>query len=349
MMTLDRLLQIIAMIASWLMAIYALITFWVSFRRDGLRFAALRLVSFRVLLPLLLVIALNFLSLALVFVLPQQIAVVVSLISPGGVRPQPMRAGLHVIFPVLEFAVRYPIAWQTYTMSGRPAEDAKFSDDSIRARSSDGQEVRIDSSLIFRIDPEQVVAVHIDWQNRYVEDLIRPVMRSVVRTQVSQFTLREINSSVRKDLESTLDHIFREHLAEKGFILDRFLLRDITFVAEYAAAVEQKQIALEGAEQKVHEAQQLRNLAQGRADATRTEAQAQAESIKLIGEALKDNPNVLTQLYIEKLSPNIRVMLVPNNAPLLLPLPRFEEQERSTAPTPLPGPGGSTPALPPPQ
>ena len=337
-MTLDRLLQIVAMIASWLMAIYALITFWVSFRRDGLRFAVLRLFSFRVLLPLLLVIALNLLSLALVFVLPQQVAVVVSLISPGGVRPQPMRAGLHLIFPVLEFAVRYPVAWQTYTMSGRPTEDAKLSDDSIRARSSDGQEVRIDSSLIFRIDPEQAVAIHIDWQDRYTEDLIRPVMRGFVRTQVSQFTLREINSSVRKDLESTLDRIFREHFAEKGFILDRFLLRDITFVPEYAAAIEQKQIALEGVEQKLHEAQQVRNLAQGQADAVRSTAQAQAEAIKLIGEALKDNPNVLTQLYIEKLSPNIRIMLLPNNAPLLLPLPRFEEQERTTAPAPLPGP-----------
>jgi len=338
MMTLDRLLQIVAMIASWLMAIYALITFWLSFRRDGLRFAVLRLFSFRVLLPLLLVIALNLLSLALVFVLPQQVAVIVSLISPGGVRPQPMRAGLHLIFPILEFEVRYPIAWQTYTMGARSAEDAKFSDDSIRARSSDGQEVRIDSSLIFRIDQEQAVAIHIDWQNRYTEDLIRPVMRGFVRTQVSQFTLREINSSVRKDLESTLDRIFREHFAEKGFILDRFLLRDITFVPEYAAAIEQKQIALEGVEQKLHEAQQVRNLAQGQADAVRSTAQAQAEAIKLIGEALKDNPNVLTQLYIDKLSPNIRVMLVPNNAPLLLPLPRFEEQERTTAPTPLPGP-----------
>ena len=216
-------------------------------------------------------------------------------------------------------------------------------------RMRDGQEVRIDSSLIFRIDPEQVVAVHIDWQNRYIEDLIRPVMRGFVRTQASQFTLREINSAVRKDLESTLDRIFREHLAEKGFILDRFLLRDITFVAEYAAAIEQKQIALEGEEQKLHEAQQVRNLAQGQADATRSTAQAQAEAIKLIGEALKDNPNVLTQLYIEKLSPNIRIMLLPNNAPLLLPLPHFEEQERTAAPTLLPGPAGSTPAAPPPR
>ena len=348
-MTLDTLLQIIALIAAWLMAIYAVITFWVSFRRAGLRFAVLRLFSFRVLLPALAVVGLYLLSLALVFVLPEQIAVVLSIISPGGLRPQPLRAGLHVIFPVLERAVRYPISWQTYTMAARPAEGANLGDDSIRARSSDGQEVRIDSSLIFRIDPEQILAIHIDWQNRYIDDLIRPVMRGMVRTQASQFTLREINSSVRKDLEVTLDRLFREHFAERGFIVDQFLLRDITFVPEYAASIEQKQIALEGEEQKRHEAQQLRNLSQGRADATRTEAQAQAESIKLIGEALKDNPNVLTQLYIEKLSPNIRVLLVPNNAPLLLPLPRFDEQERTAIPTSPSGPGGSTPAAPSPR
>jgi regulator of protease activity HflC (stomatin/prohibitin superfamily) len=348
-MTLDTLLQIIALIAAWVMAIYAVITFWVSFRRAGLRFAILRLFSFRVLLPALAVVSLYLLSLALVFVLPEQIAVVLSIISPGGLRPQPLRAGLHVIFPVLERAVRYTISWQTYTMAALPAEGGSLGDDSIRARSSDGQEVRLDSSLIFRIDQDQILAIHIDWQNRYIEDLIRPVMRGQVRTQASQFTLREINSDKRKDLELTLDRTFREHFAEKGFIVDQFLLRDITFVPEYAASIEQKQIALEGEEQKKHEAQQLRNLAQGRADSTRIEAQAQAESIKLIGEALKDNPNVLTQLYIDKLSPNIRIMLLPNNAPLLLPLPHFEEQERTAVPTLLPGPAGSTPAAPPPR
>ena len=347
-MTLDRLLQTIAMIASWLMAIYTLVMFWVSLQRAGLYFAVLRLFSFQILLPLLGVVGLYLLSLALVYVLPQQVAVILSVISPGGVRPQPLRSGLHVIFPVLEHAVRYPISWQTYTMAGRSAEGANLGDDSIRARSSDGQEVRIDSSLIFRIDQEQVLAIHIDWQNRYVEDLIRPVMRGMVRTQAAQFTLREINSEKRKDLELALDRLFREHFSEKGFIVDRFLLRDLSFVPEYAAAIEQKQIAFEGETQKLHEANQLVNLAQGRANATRIESQAQAEAIRLIGDALRDDPNVLTHLYIEKLSPNIRVMLVPNNAPLLLPLPRFEEQDRTTVPPLLPGPAGSTPAVPPP-
>jgi regulator of protease activity HflC (stomatin/prohibitin superfamily) len=289
------------------------------------------------LVPLLLVIGLHLLSAALVFVLPQQTAVIVSVVSAGGVRPEPMRAGLHWIFPFLESEVYYPIYWQTYTMSGKPTEGAQLGDDSIRARTSDGQEVRLDCSLIFRIDPDQVVAVHIDWQNRYIEDLIRPVVRSLVRTQVSQFTVREVNSSARRNLEVTLDRILREGFGAKGFILDQFLLRDITFTPEYALAVEHKQVALEGEEQKTHEAAQIRNLARGRAAAIEIEAQAQAKAIELFAEALKRNPDVLTYQYIEKLAPNIRAMLVPNNAPLILPLPNMEDQGATKPPPSSPG------------
>ena len=53
--------------------------------------------------------------------------------------------------------------------------------------------------------------------------------------------------------------------------------------------------------------------------------------MQLIGEALQKNPNLLTYEYINKLSPNIRVMLVPNNAPFLLPLPDLNQFAPPTA------------------
>jgi hypothetical protein len=92
--------------------------------------------------------------------------------------------------------------------------------------------------------------------------------------------------------------------------MDRFLVRDIAFSAEYAAAIEQKQVALEGMEEKKHVAEQIRTLGQARADA-----------LKLIADALDQHPDVLTYSYVEKLSPNIRVMLVPSGNPFILPLP----------------------------
>ena len=327
----DSLLTVAARIAWLLFFIYAAIIFVNAYRSQGFADAVVRLFAFRVILPFFLVLGISLLSMALVFINPPEVGVVISVTTPGGIRPQPLRSGLHWIIPVVEREVRYPIYWQTYTMSSKPVEGAKVGDDSIRARTSDGQEVRLDCSVIFRVDLDQAVSVHIDWQGRYVTDLVRPVVRGFVRTHVSQFTVNEVNSSQRKDLEASLDRELRNEFADKGLILDQFLLRDITFSAEYAASIEEKQVALEGKQETLYQAEQFRNLAQGRADAVEIEAEAQANALKLINEALKQNSDLLTYRYIEKLAPNIRVMLVPNNTPYILPLPQLDGMEPLTS------------------
>ncbi len=163
-------------------------------------------------------------------------------------------------------------------------------------------------------------------------------MRGIIRTQVSQFTVDEVNSSKRLDLEQLLDSRLRAELEEKGFIFDQFVLRNITFSEEYATAVERKQVALQDITQKQYEAQQIKNLAEGQAkqitikasaeaEAKLVQAKAEAEALKLLAEALATNPALLTYRYIDKLSPAIRVMLVPNNAPFILPLPTPEPDE----------------------
>ncbi len=330
----DRLLGVIAWIAWLLFIVYSADIFIRTAWREDLLTAIIRLFSFRVLLPFVLTFSISLISLALNFVQPQEVAVVISAATSNGIRPQPLRPGLHWIIPFLERSVRYPTYWQTYTMSNSPNEGAKLGDDSIRARTSDGQEVRLDCSVIFRVDIEQAVLIHTDWQERYIEDFVRPVIRGVVRTQVSQFKVDEVNSSARADLEAALNNYLRIEFADKGLVLDQFLLRDITFTPEYASSIEQKQMALQGQVQRQYEAEQIRNLALGRADAVEIEAQAQARALKLIAEALEENPELITYQYVEKLSPNIRVMLVPSNSPLILPLPDLEEA--MMAPTSVP-------------
>lgn len=327
----DRLIDIVAWVGWLLFTVYTLDIFIRTTWNAGVIAALIELFSFRVILPLLVVAGISILSLSIIFIQPQEAGVVISVTTPGGVRPQPLRSGLHWLIPFLERGVRYPTYWQTYTMSNSPDEGAMLGDDSIRARTSDGQEVRLDCSVIFRIDMEQAVLIHTDWQNRYIEEFVRPVIRGLVRTQVSQFKVNEVNSSARKDLEASLTNLLRAEFANKGLVLDQFLLRDITFSPEYAASIEQKQIALEGQLQAQYEAEQIRNLALGRADAVEIEARAQARALKLIADALETNPELLTYRYIEKLAPNVRVMLVPNNAPFILPLPSLDDSPGTTA------------------
>jgi len=282
---------------------------------------------------------LSVVSAGLVFVQPEERGVVISAVAPGGYRQAALEPGLHWIIPFAENVIRYPISKQTYTMSIAPSEGTISGDDSIAARTSDGQEVLVDASVIFSIDPARVVDVHIQWQNRYTDDLVRPVTRGVIRDQASQFGVEEIVSSKRIEMTEGVRAEIASKLAENGLILVDYVLRNITFSPEYAASVEQKQIAEQQAqqakltvEQRKQEAEQARQTAQGQADARviaakgdaearLINAEAEAKALELIAAALAGNPDLITYQYVQKLGPGIQVMLVPNDNPFLLPLP----------------------------
>ncbi len=331
---LDRLLQYVTIVSWVILGLYVILYFIRNWQMYGYKEALNKLLSYRLLAIVVVLIALSLVNISLVFVEPQEAGVVVSLVQPDGYRPQPLRSGLHWIVPLMERVVRYPVYWQTYTMSGEAFEGNNAGNDSIGSRTSDGQEVFLDTSVIFRIDPNEVIRVHLDWQQRYLDEFVRPILRGIVRTEVSQFTADEVNSSKRKVLESNLDELIREEFRSKGFILDRFLLRKIAFSPQYASAVEAKQVAEQARIQKEYEASQIRTIAEANRDRVKLEAEGKAqailltakseqEALKLIAEALQKDPNLLVYRYIDKLSPGIQVMLIPSNNPLLLPAPNL--------------------------
>jgi regulator of protease activity HflC (stomatin/prohibitin superfamily) len=353
----DDLLNLLAVVAWAYFVLFVLLVTVRAYQAGGIRHAIKHFLSGRVLAAFVIAVIFSLLSASLVFIEPQEVGVVISVISPNGYREDPLRSGLHIIVPLAERVVRYPIYWQTYTMSMETLEGSKVGNDAIAARTSDGQAVYIDSTVIYRIDANEAVRVHIDLQNRYVDDFIRPVMRGVIRTEVSQFTADEINSSKRKNLEENLGALLSQAFTEKGFVLDRFLLRNIAFSTAYASAIEQKQVAEQDQIQREYQAEQMRKMAAGERDRLKIEvegkaaviqreaeaqataavvkAEADAKALKLIADALKDNKNLLLYRYIEKLSPNIRVMLVPNGNQYILPIPDITG-ETTEVPTPAP-------------
>jgi len=291
-----------------------------------------------------LVIAVVFTSVSagLIFIRPEERGVVISAFAPKGYREEALQPGLRWVIPFAETVVIYPISRQTYTMSIASTEGQIEGDDSVTARTADGQQVYIDASVIYAVDPGRVIQVHIEWQNRYTSDLVRPQARGIIRAQASRYGVEEIVSTKRLELTAGITEALAAKMDESGLILVDFVLRNITFSPEYAASVEQKQIAEQLAqqarfvvEQRKQEAEQARQVAtgladaavigaQGRADSRLIEARAEAQALELIAAALRDNPALLTFEYIQKLAPGIQVMLVPNNNPFLLPLPTLE-------------------------
>lgn len=286
-----------------------------------------------------LAILFTIISAGLVFIQPEDRGVVISAISPEGYRTEALGPGLHWVIPFAENVITYPIFKKTYTMSIAAQEGQIQGDDSIAARTLDGQEIFVDASVIYAVDPTRVVDVHIAWQDRYESDLVRPLVRGIIRDAVSQYRVDEVVSTKRFDMAKRVTDEMRAQLDNNGLILSEFVLRNITFSTEYAASVEQKQIAEQLAqqakfvvEQKKQEAEQARQTAQGVADsaviraqgdaqARIVQAEAEAKALELIAAALKDKPDLLTYQYITKLAPEIQVMLLPSNSPFIFPFP----------------------------
>jgi regulator of protease activity HflC (stomatin/prohibitin superfamily) len=284
-------------------------------------------------------IILTSLSAGLVFINPDQRGVVVSALQPAGYRADALTPGLHFVVPFAENVVLYPISKQTYTMSIAANEGDVKGDDSITARTADGQQVQIDASVIYEIDPLKVVQVHIQWQNRYSDDLVRPLARGIIRDVISQYNVEQVVTSKRVEMTQTMSDTLSARFKENGLTLIDFILRNVSFTPEYAASVEQKQIAEQQAQQaayvvqqKQQEAEQARQvakgqadaaviMAQGNADARIINAKAEAEALQLIATALAGNNDLLTYQYITKLSPNVQVMYLPSNSPFVFQLP----------------------------
>ena len=106
------------------------------------------------------------------------------------------------MIPFAEQVKTYPISRQTYTMSVAPSEGTVYGDDSIRARTKDGQEVFVDASVIYSLDPNKVVNLHIDWQDRYQDEVVRPLTRGIIRDMASQYGVEEIVSTKRVEMEA---------------------------------------------------------------------------------------------------------------------------------------------------
>jgi regulator of protease activity HflC (stomatin/prohibitin superfamily) len=286
----------------------------------------------------------------LVFLQADQYGVVISAFQPNGYRPQPLGPGLHWVIPFFENVKSYSVARQTYTMSGTTGEGAVQGDDSIEARTKDGQQVYIDASVIYAVDPAKLIQLHILWQDRFQDNVVRPVARAAIRDAVAQYGVEEIVSTKRTELEKNISDDIQQGLSANNLLMSEFLLRNIRFSDQYAQAVEQKQIAEQQAlqaklvvEQKKNEAEQARQVAQGQADAAVIaakgaadarviQAQAEAQANTVLSQSL--TPQLVQYQYIIKLAPNVQTIFVPSGNQFILPLPSTSTSGSTSGSTP---------------
>lgn len=317
---------------------------------------------------LVLGVVLSVVSGGILIVEPQQRAVVFQTIS--GNLDEPRGPGTHIIVPVLQQATLYPIQIQEYTMSGTTEEGSRVGDDSVQTRTIDGQEVLIDVTVFYRITPTEIElvdeegsviqttdvnTVHVNWQDRYENEFIRPVLRGFVRDVVAGVRAEAVYGTDRTRVQNEVEEQMRQALAEQGFELTDLVIRNVTFSnAEFANSIEQVQIAERRAleaefrvQQEEQEAARVRVRAQGARDAAIAEAEgeaqaivlvasANAEALRLVSEQIAANPSLIQYEYIRSLAPNVNLALIPTNSPFLFDFESLAQADPNFRPPAVP-------------
>lgn len=161
----------------------------------------------------------------LVQIEPTERGVVVSLYEPKGYRLPILEPGYHLLRPGEEVVI-YDISRHTYTMS----DVSDTQPDSVKARTSDGQDVAVGISVVYAVDPEKILEIHQVWQYQYEAGVVRPTTRSLTRNTIIQYTAEEVVGDKRAEAQEIIAGELKTKLAEQHLLLIDFTIQDIRLI-----------------------------------------------------------------------------------------------------------------------
>jgi len=218
--------------------------------------------------------------------------------SFGSISDEPVGQGIAFQVPVARTVER----WNVKLLEVKEA---------AQVPSSEGLIVGLESSLLFRVEPNIVPQIRktIGPEWVYVEKLVIPYWRSGLRDVVSGYPVKNIYSEEgRREIAGKLKEFLRSNLSARGIIIEDVLLRDVKLPQRFRESIEAKLTAEQKVQQKQFELEQARKEAE--IEIARAEGAAQAQEI--VRSTLSDS--YLQYLWIKTLNENPNVIYVATEA-----------------------------------
>jgi regulator of protease activity HflC (stomatin/prohibitin superfamily) len=224
----------------------------------------------------------------------------------GSIQAEVLQSGLHFINPLLEVK-SIDIKTQNYTMSGVNDEGAQVGDDAIKVLTSDGLEVTIDLTVLYRVVSTDAPRLLRETGEDFSDKIVRPLTRTKIRDNAVYYQAVDLYAGKRDEFQQRIYKSIEEDFRKRGLMLEQLLVRNITLPNSVKASIESKINAEQEAkkmefvlQKEKQEAERKRVEAQGIADYQRiintglTEQQLQYEQIKAMKElALSSNAKVI--------------------------------------------------------
>ncbi|MBD3285064.1 hypothetical protein GF359_01700 [candidate division WOR-3 bacterium] len=213
--------------------------------------------------------------------------------------------GVNFIPPLITQIHHYDLRRVDYTMSSRAYEGQKDADDALWAPTSEGLQVGLDLTCWYRLDPAKVADLHRRIGPLFEEKVVRPAIRSTVRLKLSSYSIMDIYSKKREEIQTQIFENLKKQLGPDGIIIDGVAIRNVQFTTEFARSIEEKQIAQQSAQKMEYV------LLEEEKEAERKiiEAQGKAKAIEIVSAKLRANPNYIKYLYVDKLSDDVKVIV----------------------------------------
>ena len=111
--------------------------------------------------------------------------------------------GMHVINPLMDIEV-FNSKTQNYTMSGIHDEGNKEGDDAIKVLSSDGLEITMDLSVLYKVNPKSAPKILKEIGSDYQDVVIRPITRTRIRDNAVFYQAVDLFSARREEFQNRI-------------------------------------------------------------------------------------------------------------------------------------------------
>ncbi len=157
-----------------------------------------------------------------------------------GTRPGTLYPGVHFLTPLVETLAVYDVRDRVFSTAvpGEPADKKDKTHAQFTVQSKEGLSVGLAIAVRYRLDPQRLDHIHGNLPQPVEQEIVPPVVASVFRQVVPNYTVREVFAARREEVRSKAAEAITAKLAPDAVMVKEVMLRDIQLPPEYAQGLE---------------------------------------------------------------------------------------------------------------